>query len=167
MNDLPQHLAEVRAHRARHWKKLDEGDCVPLKPAAHSSPSTGEDSAGEFHNPIGIAADPFHDSMRSLDEILTSKNIRGLLMLTPSIDKRATLFLRPYSRQFWLQRKPSFILNKRQSISLTYYRRLDFLLMSPEILPPFLLWSKKNGTSGDSGNTAISLSPSKLGERES
>jgi hypothetical protein len=29
------------AHRAGHLKKLDEGDCIPLPPAPHSSPSTG------------------------------------------------------------------------------------------------------------------------------
>jgi hypothetical protein len=29
------------AHRAGHHKKLDEGDCIPLTPAPHSSPSTG------------------------------------------------------------------------------------------------------------------------------
>jgi len=29
------------AHRAGHLKKLDEGDCIPLTPAPHSSPSTG------------------------------------------------------------------------------------------------------------------------------
>jgi len=42
---------------------------------------------------IGIAADPFRDSMRSLDEIDPSKDIQPLLMLTPGIDKRsASLF---------------------------------------------------------------------------
>ena len=29
------------AHRAGHLKKLDEGDCIPLTPTPHSSPSTG------------------------------------------------------------------------------------------------------------------------------
>src|SRR4030043_1662448 len=29
------------AHRAGHLKKLNEGDCIPLPPAPHSSPSTG------------------------------------------------------------------------------------------------------------------------------
>jgi len=29
------------AHRAGHLKKPDEGDCIPLPPAPHSSPSTG------------------------------------------------------------------------------------------------------------------------------
>ena len=31
------------AHRAGHLKILDEGDCIPLTPAPHSSPSTGRD----------------------------------------------------------------------------------------------------------------------------
>ena len=29
------------AHRAGHLKKLKEGDCIPLTPTPHSSPSTG------------------------------------------------------------------------------------------------------------------------------
>jgi prepilin-type N-terminal cleavage/methylation domain-containing protein len=29
------------AHRARHFKKLKEGDCIPLTPTPYSSPSTG------------------------------------------------------------------------------------------------------------------------------
>jgi len=29
------------AHRAGHLKKRDEGNCIPLTPAPHSSPSTG------------------------------------------------------------------------------------------------------------------------------
>ena len=28
------------AHRAGHLKKLEEGDCIPLTPAPHSSPFT-------------------------------------------------------------------------------------------------------------------------------
>ena len=39
---------------------------------------------------IGIAADPLHDSMCSLDKINPSKDIQSLLMLTPGINKRAT-----------------------------------------------------------------------------
>jgi len=46
---------------------------------------------------IGIAADPFRDSMRSLDEIHPSKDIQPLLMLTPGIDKRVTPLLPLFS----------------------------------------------------------------------
>ena len=43
-----------------------------------------------LNKPIGIAADPLRDSMRSLDEIHPSKDIQSLLMLTPGIYKRST-----------------------------------------------------------------------------
>ena len=53
-----------------------------------------------LNKPIGIAADPLRDSMRSLDEIHPSKDIQPLLMLAPGIDKRSTPLLRPYSPKF-------------------------------------------------------------------
>ena len=44
---------------------------------------TINDLPQHLNKPIGIAADPLHDSMRSLDEIHPSKDIQPLLMLTP------------------------------------------------------------------------------------
>ena len=120
-----------------------------------------------LNKPIGIAADPLHDSMRSLDEIHPSKDIQPLLMLTPGIDKRSTPSLRPYSPQFRMQRKPRFILKKNHSITLTFQSHSEFFLMSPEILPPLLLWPEQNGTSAVSANIPISLSVSGHDEHES
>jgi len=116
---------------------------------------------------IGIAADPFRDSMRSLDEIHPSKDIQPLLMLTPGIDKRSASLLRPYSPQFRMQRKSRFIFKKNHSITLAFQSRPEFFLMSPEILPPLLLWPEQNGTSAASANIPISLSVSGHDEHES
>jgi len=120
-----------------------------------------------LNKPIGIAADPLYDSMRSLDEIHPAKDIQPLLMLTPGIDKRSTPLLRPDSPQFRVQRKSRFIFKKNHLVSLTSQRRLDFFLMSHEILPPLLLWPEQNGTSVASANIPISLSAAGHGERES
>jgi hypothetical protein len=53
---------------------------------------------------IGIAADPFRDSMRSPDEIHPSKDIQPLLMLTPGIDPSRNIFsdhvIKEHRRQF-------------------------------------------------------------------
>ena len=120
-----------------------------------------------LNKPIGIAADPLRDSMRSLDEIHPSKDIQPLLMLTPGIDKRSTPPLHPYSPKFRMQRKPRFILKKNHSITLAFQRRPDVFLMSPEILPPLLLWPEQNGTSAVSANIPISLSVAGHDEHES
>ena len=120
-----------------------------------------------LNKPIGIAADPFHDSMRSLDEIHPPKDIQPLLMLTPSIDKRSTSSLCPYPPQFRMQRKPRFVLKKNHSITLAFQSRSQFFLMSPEILSPLLVWPEQNGTSAVSANTLISLSVSEHDEHES
>ena len=37
------HSVNDPAHRAGHLKKPDEGDCIPISPAPHSSPATGQD----------------------------------------------------------------------------------------------------------------------------
>src|SRR5450759_1347876 len=105
--------------------------------------------------------------MRSLDEIHPSKDIQPLLMLTPGIDKRSTPSLRPYSPHVRLQRKPRCILKKNHSITLTFQSHSEFCLMSPEILPPLLLWPEQNGTSAVSANIPISLSVSGRDEHES
>ena len=120
-----------------------------------------------LNKPISITADPLHDSMRSMDEINPSKDIQPLLMLTPGIDKGSTSPLRPYSPQFRMQRKPRFILKKNHSITLAFQGRPEFFLMSPEILPPLLLWPEQNGTSAVSVNIPISLSVSGHDEHES
>jgi len=76
--------------------------------------------------PISIAADPLHDSMRSLDKINPPKDIQPLLMLTPGIDKRSAPPLRPYSSQLRMQRKPCLILKKNHPINLTFQSRQEF-----------------------------------------
>jgi hypothetical protein len=120
-----------------------------------------------LNKPFGIAANPLHDPMRSLDEIHPSKDIQPLLVLTPGIDKRSTPLLRPYSSQFRMQRKPRLILKKNHPIILTSQSRPEFFLMSPEILPPLLPWPAQNGTSAVSANIPISSSISGHDEHES
>src|SRR4030042_941697 len=120
-----------------------------------------------LHKPIGIAADPLRDSMRSSDEIHPSKDIQPLLMLTPGIDKRSTPPLCPYPPQFRMQRKPRFLLNKNHSITFAFQSRPEFFLMSLEILPPLLVWPEQNGTSAVSANIPIFLSVSGHDEHES
>ena len=120
-----------------------------------------------LHKPIGIAADPLRDSMRSLDEIHPSKDIQPLLMLAPGIDKRSAPPLRPYSPQFRMKRKPRFILKKNHSVTLAFQSRPEFFLMSLEILPPLLVWPEQNGTSAVSANIPIFLSVSGHDEHES
>ena len=111
----------------------------------------------DLDKPIGIAADPFRDSMRSLDEINPPKDIQPLLMLTPGINKRATSPLCPYPPQFRMQRKPRFTLKKNHSITFAFQSRLEFFLMSPEILLPLPVCPEQNGTSAASMNAPTFL----------
>jgi sulfur-carrier protein len=72
-------------HRAGHLKKLDEGDCIPLPSAPHSSPSTGRGILREgFIKNMKITIRPmaeFRDMLgrKKIYEIPEGKTVQAFL----------------------------------------------------------------------------------------
>jgi len=76
--NAPAILVNYPAHRAGHLKELDEGDCIPLTPTPHSSPSTGRGILREdFINQVNPMAE-------SLGRHLKAKSWGGRLDWTSS-----------------------------------------------------------------------------------
>jgi len=80
------------AHRAGHFKKLEEGDCIPLTPTPHSSPSTGR----------GILRENFIKNPVCSSFIMIAERPTSVISIrNQSFSSRATFYGLKYASNGW------------------------------------------------------------------